>query len=352
MKKKLTAILAMLLAGMLLCGSASPGIAAGIEKGITAAGGTPKSAPSEESAPAAADEICRFEDMPYVRPDLDMIRGKADALIAGLGSGLGYREAVNRLDEFFSLYYSANTMCTIADIRNCQDLTDTYYAEEYAYCLSVLPEISQLLENILAACGSSPLAARLERDYFGESFLEEYGPEAEAAASSVYLSLVQKESELITQYRSIVSAPTVEHRGSERLLADAVYDAQSDAEIEEIYRAYYDKYNPILGELYLQMLKVRREQAEALGYDSYAAMSYDIGWDRDFSVEEGHAFIESIRKYMLPVYHRCMDAAAPGRAAGGLCSGGKAPAGSGQCGGRTRRRGEGNLGFSLPIRSL
>lgn len=286
MLKKLTAVLAVLLAALMLCGSALP-------NGWYNEDGT--------------DVPLRFADMPYERPDPETMRAAADRLTEVLENAGGYRRAVDMLDQLFTDYYSANTMYTIADIRSCQDLTNEYWAAEYGVCLSALTQIEQIMEDVYLACGASPYGERLEREYFGEGFMAEYGEDAESMLSEKYVALVERENELLMDYREAVASPAVPLNGTEVPMSDVMYDAWDQGEYNALLDAYYEKYNPILGELYLRLMEVRKAQAAELGYGSYGEMMFDIGFDRDFSVEDGRAFLKSVKTHVLPVYARRMD---------------------------------------------
>ena len=286
MKKKLTVILAAIFALLFLCGSALP-------NGWYREDGS--------------DVILRFDDMPYERPDAAAFRALSDKIASALNEGAGYRKTVALLEQLFTQYYSANTMAVIADIQSCRDMTDDAWADEYAACLDTMTKIEDTMEEVYLACGASPYGERLAREYFGDGFLEEYGEDAEETLSEGYVNQLERENALLAEYRNFVAQPSVTVRGREVPLYDALYDAWSEREYNALLDAYYEKYNPLLGELYLRLMDVRKEQARLLGYDSYAEMMYDIGFDRDFSVEEGRAFIEGIKKWVLPVYARRMD---------------------------------------------
>lgn len=287
MKKKLTAMLALVFALVFLCGSALP-------NGWFREDGS--------------DEILRFDDMPYERPDPAAFRALAEKTISMLREGGGYRRTVAMLDELFTLYYSANTMSAIADIRSCRNLSDEYWAAEYAACLSALTEIGDIVEDVTLACGASPYGERLEREYFGPGFMAEYGDGAEEKLSAAFMELSEQENSLLVEYRELVAQPTVTVNGAEVPVSDVLYDVWGQRDYNRLMNAYYEKYNPILGELYLRLMDVRKAQAKELGYGSYAEMMFDIGFDRDYSVEEGRAFIESVKRWIVPAYARLMDA--------------------------------------------
>ena len=286
MKKRLTAILAMLFAALFLCGSALP-------NGWFREDGT--------------EEVLRFDDMPYARPDTAAFRALADQVIQTLRDGGGYRRAVALLNELVTQYFSASTMASIANIHSCRNLGDEYWATEYGACLSALTEIGDVMEDVYLACGASPYGDRLEREYFGTGFMAEYGESAEEKISEAFTALAEQENSLLVEYRDLVAQPTIIVRGTEVPLSDVLYDVWGRRDYSAVMTAYYDKYNPLLGELYLRLMSVRKAQAAELGYQSYAEMMYDIGFDRDFSVEEGYAFIDSVKRWLVPAYAQLMD---------------------------------------------
>lgn len=288
MNKKLICTLALLLAAALLCGCG--GLPGRLADGL-----------AHEREDYAVRELCRFEDMPYERPDLDALRDKAAQLEAALEGRASYRQVTRLLDEVYAMYNSFDTMSTIADIRNCQDLSDEFYAEEYAWNLAAEAEVSQIMEEVYLNCGASRLAERLARDYFWDGFLDEYGPDKESVLTDEYVELAAKESELVAEYRSLTLNPAIEIDGEEWLLMDWLYNAEDDEQINRGYDAYYEKYNPLLGELYIRLVEIRKEQAKLLGYDSYAEMMFDLGYGRDFGVEESDRFVQSVRENLVPL---------------------------------------------------
>lgn len=291
MKKKTLSLLSLLLCVCLLCGCS------GVSGSLTGL-------LSQEREDYAVRTLCRFADMPYERPDLDAMRTKAAEIEEALEKSARFRKVTGLLDELFALYYTADTMAAIADIRNCQDLTDEYYAEEYAWNAAAQAEISRIMEQVYLACGSSRYAERLEKDYFWEGFLEEYGPESESLLTDEYVALSARESELIAQYRGLTNNPVIEIDGEEWFLGDWTYNAETDEEIARGYDAFYEKYNPILGELYIQLVQLRKEEAKCLGFDSYADMQFELGYGRDFTVEESDRFVDCVRETLVPLYER------------------------------------------------
>ncbi len=258
-----------------------------------------------DRADYTAKEICSFDDMEYVRPDVQAFEDKALEIEQALTDGTKLNAVEALLDELYAMYYSFDTMFTIADIRSCQDVSDSYYAAEYDWCSDAYYDIQETLDGVYYACAASALGEKLEKEYFWDGFCDEYADSGESVYTEEYQKLVYSENELLSQYRILVAEAGMELDGKEWTLEE--YFTQEDSDIQRGYEAYYEKNNPLIGELYIELVNVRNEQAALLGYDSYAQMQYELSYDRDFSPEEGEQYIEAIKEYIVPVYKRIME---------------------------------------------
>lgn len=246
-------------------------------------------------------ESCRFSGMEYVRPQEDTLAQRVRAVTGALDAGEDQRTVTELLDECCDEYYSFSTMLTLADIRACQDVTDEFYAAEYDWCSDRYSLNLQLMEELYRACAASRLSAELERDYFWEGFVEEYGADSVSRYSDESVELMRRESALISEYRALIAAPVIELDGERVALND--YLAYADAyDYSRAMEAYYLQYDPPMAELYISLVEVRREMAESMGYDSYEQMQYEYGFERDYSPEQADKYLEDIRTYMLPLY--------------------------------------------------
>lgn len=258
-----------------------------------------------DRADFTAKEICRFDDMEYVRPDVQAFKDKAQEIEQALTDGTKLKTVKALLDELYAMYYSFNTMYILADIRSCQDVSDSYYAAEYDWCSDADYDMQETVDSVYYACAASKLGEKLEKEYFWDGFCDEYADSGESVYTDEYQQLVYRENELLSQYRSLAADTGIELDGREWTLEE--YFTQEDADIQRGYEAYYEKNNPQIGEIYIELVNVRNEQAALLGYDSYAQMQYELSYDRDFSPEEGEQYIEAIKEYIVPVYKEIME---------------------------------------------
>ena len=146
MKKRTIGLISALLAVLLLAGCGSVQQAA--ESIAEAVSG------SSFSGARRSPDMVHFDDMEYVRPDLDALRADIDVAEEALDEGVPFLKTRRLLDSCFDDYYSYYTMYTLADIRSCQNLTDEYYAAEYNWCAENYAVVQQLAEQFRQENGS------------------------------------------------------------------------------------------------------------------------------------------------------------------------------------------------------
>ena len=136
--------------------------------------------------------------------------------------------------------------------------------------------------------------------------MSQYGSdEAEDQPEEIY-ELYRRENELINSYRSLIAQPYIEVDGQSLDYQESLAAAQGE-EFYVLMEAYYEQYNPLLGDIYAQLVSVRRQQAELLGYDSYEQMEYTVVYERDYSPQQAEEYLEDIKEYMVPLYKQLME---------------------------------------------
>ena len=285
MKKKLIGIAAALLAVLVLI-SCSPDPAEGLRSGD-------------------GEDIPCFSDMEYARPDTLTLQNAVDAVEAALDSGAAEDDVTALLDECYGDYYDFSTMYTLAEIRYLRDLTDDYYSAEYSWCGENWSVVQQLMERLYTVCATSGIADELERDYFWEGFVDDYGEGSTQLYTERAVELMQRESELLNAYYDLTARPQIVLDGE-----SVDYDSYlADAEGEEYSRAlseYYNQYNARFAGIYINLIKTRRALAQEMGYESYEAMQY-ASYERSYTPAEAAAFVAGVREKLVPLYEELMS---------------------------------------------
>lgn len=285
MKKPFVKILSLLLALILLAGCGS-------ETVYTFA---PFSA-------ARKEPLC-FEDIEYVRPELDAMHTALAGLHDALEKPDGHEEIVSCIENFDVLSTNFYTMYTVAQIRSSLDMSDGYYDEEYGWCMEAEAEVQLLTDELWFACAESEHVDWLEDFYFYEGFAAELQNSETVGTYDEYYEVTARETELLTRYRDIMSDISIEAEGNRWSLEEYRKHVGAD----KAYAAYYEKYNPILAELYAELIETRRDYAAIMGSDDCAAMNYELGFGREYTPQQAEEYMEHIKEHMLPLFAELKD---------------------------------------------
>ncbi len=245
-------------------------------------------------------EMVPFDQMEYTHPDMDALR-QAFGQVVDLAETGDTGEILEAYYRAYDLYIDFYTMDTLSNIRYTIDVTDAFYQEEYDYCEAQSPEVEELLEQCYKAMAASPKRNALELRYFGPGYFETYD-DYEVYTNEAYLALAQQEQELITQYHTLLEDPTVEFKGKEESFWELEESVSNHSDYIALLQSYYNKYNPLIAEVYLQLVRVRQKMAAELGYDSYADYAYDYEYGRDYTPAQGQDFARRIQEELGPVY--------------------------------------------------
>ena len=69
----------------------------------------------------------------------------------------------------------------------------------------------------------------------------------------------------------------------------------------EAYEKHYSENNKKLGEIYIELISIHREMAELMGYESYAAMEYELGYGRDYDPAQAKEYLEYVKQHLSPL---------------------------------------------------
>ena len=314
MRKTLSMLLILVLCLGMLTGCAkkpaAPQFPADAVPASAAASPTPEPTPEPTVKPYVppTDErggmwdLVPFDEMPYERPELDTLSAAIEAVGQALDSGADYETLEPLLDACEDEQSAFNTMYSIAFIRSCQNTTDSFYADEYAWLDEKSADVDQMMEKFFFRCGMSDMALELEEKYFWPGFAEEYADDSTAFYDDEMVALLQQEANLVAEYRELVANPIVKLTdGSEVEYYSAMEEAQGFALITLLF-GYYEQYNPELGRVYIELIKNRQQQAAAAGYDSYEALAFDHGFQRDYSPELAEEYLQGIKEHIVPLY--------------------------------------------------
>lgn len=221
-----------------------------------------------------------FNDMEYVRPDTDALQEKADEIEKLLNSFSSYRMLTKNLNEFFEMLNDFYSMEMLATIRSDIDTSDEKMYEEYIYCMNASTDVSNIYDELMIACSNSFYSFLLDRFYFYGTLEESYSEQGDDGytPNDELTELFYRENECIGQYRELYNEMSQE------------YDS-----------GVYSRYNERMANIYIELIKVRKEIADMLDYSSYEEYAY-IEHGRDYTPDDLDEYTNAIKKYLVPLY--------------------------------------------------
>lgn len=243
-----------------------------------------------------------FGELRYERCDVEALREAIDAVRETVEAGADSETILSQFMPVYEDYVYFGTMAQYAYIRYTLDLNDTYFDTEYNWCEEQSPLVEQSMEKCYIAMAQSEARDALERDFFGSGFFA-YFDDNEVYSNDRVVELMQSESELQAQYMALQSDMSIVWNGEECLVDELLGDPDLAYEdMLSIYRLYYEKYGSAAAEIYAQLIRLRKQIAEELEYDSYADFAYTFYYDRDYTPAQARQYIADIAAY-LPMYY-------------------------------------------------
>ena len=241
------------------------------------------------------EEQIPFSQIEYVSPTSEpIVEGYgAVQLMVEEGSATA-SEIIAAYEQVFEDHLFFDTMHSLAYIHYSLNLDDTYYDEEYNRCEELSPVLNQAQEKCYVAMSESPLRLELEEEYFGEDFFLFYDENRVYSKDSV-VALMQEESALEAEYMALQNDPTIVWNGKETSMDSLLEDPYlSSEDYLAVYRAYYEKYGTLAADIYAKIIRVRKDIAKELGYDSYADFAFSYAYERDYTPEQVESYCEDI----------------------------------------------------------
>ena len=226
-----------------------------------------------------------FSEMEYTRPDMDAFQTQLDDCLQGAKEDTKVETLMDKVFDLYDTYYRFYTNYKLANIHYYKDLTDTYWAEEYAYCQKNTAQVDAGMDQLLYALAGSLLKSELEaEEYFGEGYFDAFT--GQSIWDETFTDLMAQETELQNEY-----------------------DALSAQALE--YSSYYGLLNSSVGlqmeQLLVELVALRQDIAEYAGYDDYAQFAYEFYYERDYTPQQAMTYMQDVQTELVPLYYDIPD---------------------------------------------
>ena len=212
----------------------------------------------------------KFENMKYTRPDLEAIDQAVDYCMSLIES-TDSKAVLAAFEHFMVLFSDFTTNYWLSYIHYNLDLSDEYWEQEQDFCNGYVARLDADQDILMHA-----LAASSHRDYLEQHTTEGIfdGYEGESLWTDRFTELMEQEKELQMEYFAL---------------------SEEGANVET------------LGQLLIDMIGLRKQIAEEAGYEDYPSFAYDLYYQRDYTVEDAAAYLETIRQELVPLYQTAVE---------------------------------------------
>jgi len=248
--------------------------------------------------------MIQFQDIPYLRPDIEALEREMNAGIDALEQAGTFPEAYYALQSLEAPRRRFMTMDTLCEAYNTMDTNDSRWAEEAAWFDRVRPRWDALCVRLGETLNALPYRVELERHLGPEIFRK-----AEVTSRAFSLALtpdLEEESVLSAQYSRISGNLTAQMDGREYTMGELsrledVSDRASREKFDGLRQQAFARAGGELDRIYDSLVQVRSRMAQRLGFDSYTGMGYCRQGRTGYQRQQVAEFRREIERSITPV---------------------------------------------------
>lgn len=245
-----------------------------------------------------------FSKMEYIRPDFEKIGTQAEGLTDRVTQAKSYETVKACLKEMEELTKHMDTAVTIVSIRHTLDTRDEFYEKEDLFLKAKLPEVTPKLLALKESFMNCAFREELEKEYGSQMFVS---MELERKVfCEKNIPLMQKEALLTSEYEKMMASAQIPFMGETRnLYGLQKFFGHEDRKVRQAayreYSAFYHGHEERMEEIWDELIMIRTQMAENLGYDSFIPVGYMQQGRTDYGQEEVADFRRQVREYAVPL---------------------------------------------------
>lgn len=246
----------------------------------------------------------RFEDYTYIRPNMDEIKEAFHVALEQFQSASSVEKQNEAMQKVNEIRAKLGTSFNLCYIRHSIDTNDEFYKAEQDYIDEIAPEVEGLTSKYYEALVASPFRAELEKQWgkqlfdLAEGQLKTFQPDI--------IPLLQKENKLSSEYTKLVASAKIMFEGEERTLAQLTPFAEAkDREMRKIANekkfGFFKDNEEKFDQIYDELVKVRTEIAQKLGYKNFVELGYYRMSRTDYNAEMVANFRNQVKEFIVPI---------------------------------------------------
>ena len=252
----------------------------------------------------------KFCEMQYVRPDGEALLQKIREATMQLRDSGDFETAKT---IFWSVQEEAThfeTMSSLAYVRNTINTKDAFYEKEMEYLFGIQPRLNVEMKAFHEVLLASAFLADFEKE-LGELYVQQIKADIRLT-DACNVELQVKESMLKQEYSKTAAAPTTQFHGEELNFYGLLKKMQSDdrlirKEAMEAWAALYESISEKLDSIYRELMKLRLQMAENLGFSSYEEMVFLKMGRYTYTPEDLAVFRRQVCEHVVPICEKLFE---------------------------------------------
>ncbi|WML50522.1 M3 family oligoendopeptidase [Neobacillus sp. PS3-34] len=246
----------------------------------------------------------RFEEYTYKRPNLEEVSANFQSALEKFSEAASVEEQSLAMNEINKIRNDIGTMFNLCHIRHTIDTNDEFYKAEQDYMDEIQPEVEGIVTKYYQALVDSKFRAELEEKWgkqlfaLAEGQLKTFKPEI--------VPLLQKENKLSTEYTKLAASAKIVFEGEERTLAQLEpftqsTDRETRKSASEAKFGFFAEHSEQFDRIYDDLVKVRTEIAQKLGYKNFVELGYYRMMRTDYNAEMVAKFRQQVKDFIVPI---------------------------------------------------
>ena len=255
--------------------------------------------------------MIRFSEIRYERPDMDALKAAVEEATRKVRAAKSFAEVREAYFAVQEKEEAADSMYTVAHIRNTIDTADAFYDSEMKWLREADARMIPVFKAWKEALAGSAFRADMEAE-FGGQLLRKIDAALMTSDEKIVPETI-REGELRQAYQKATAGAMTEFRGEKCNFYGLLKHMQSTdrAEREEAFETWAALYEQISGTLegiYAEQVALRTGMAKKMGFKSYTDMAYIQRGRFDYAQEDAARFREQVRTVITPAVAEIREA--------------------------------------------
>ncbi len=245
-----------------------------------------------------------FADIKLETPVLETIEAEYRAINNALDRATTKEELASALQQWEDLRRRLETWTALTSLHFSQDTRNETYKEAQEYCDELQPKLTAMAIAMKRKLIASHKRKELEA-IVGEQAFSLWATDITTFEPIIEADLV-KESKLINQYVELLASAAIDFQGKTvNLSGIRKYTESRDRTVR--YQAetarwiFFSQHQEQLDRIYDELVKLRHQMAQKLGYDNYIGLGYQRMQRIDYNQADVTRYRDEVVKEVVPL---------------------------------------------------